>query len=401
METTADMHRKLAHVPYMQKEQFMEVCKEHGIPYEYDKKSKCWYVRVTEKDNIEPINKWLAPPSIEINKVISEFKSFMEQYGLKPPEDPVMDGEIHRCSVAGSKRGSFDGSYVGHLDGRPSGWIKNYKTGGEAKWKSEGVELTAEQVSAIRKEALSKQTKRKKDNSEKQKVAIQKLQQVFATGKQAQGNKHAYALTKKIHCDPRILIDQKGNLLIPLLNIDKKLRSAQTIKADGTKRYAAGVSKTGHFFVASPPGKSIKDFSIEPMKQKEIYFAEGYATAATIATAMNAYVIVTFDSSNLPIVAKIFAEKLPNQKFIMCADNDKNLPSNVGVNAAKEAAKATHSVVVKPDMGEQIGTDFNDLYLANGGNDNALQIIKSQISTQVEQQSKTLEAETNFQDLSM
>lgn len=402
MNTTAELHKKLAHVPFMQKDQFKATCKEHGILYQYNKETKSWHVRVSETDDLEPIKKWLAAPSIQIDKVIPAFKSHLEQYGLLIDE-PIMDGELHRCAVHGGKSGAQDGSYVGYLDGRPSGWVRNYKTGGESKWKFEGIELTAEQVSTIKKEAVDKQEKRKNDNAEKQKERIQKLQQFFSTGEHGKADSHYYATTKKIHCDPKILIDANGNLIIPIIDINRKLQSSQQITPSGQKRYATGLSKSGNFFIASPPGKSMTDFFNEVQNQNEIYFAEGYATAATIAKAMNVYVVVTFDSGNFPIVAENIAKKFHTQNFIHCADNDKNLPCNVGLIAAEQAAKKTRGIVVKPDMGdgEQLGTDFNDLYIAKGGNNDALELVKNQISTQIKKQLKTLESESNSQSLSM
>ncbi|MCM5181912.1 hypothetical protein MMS87_29595, partial [Escherichia coli] len=42
--------------------------------------------------------------------------------------DPEMDGEIHRVPTRDDRRGSQSGAYKAYLDGRPSGWYRDYRS---------------------------------------------------------------------------------------------------------------------------------------------------------------------------------------------------------------------------------------------------------------------------------
>jgi putative DNA primase/helicase len=69
-----------------------------------------------------------------------------------------MDGQKHRISVEGEKHSekAGSGSYVGHLDGHPAGYMKNNKTGIDMKWKSKGYALDPEHKAQMQAEATEK-----------------------------------------------------------------------------------------------------------------------------------------------------------------------------------------------------------------------------------------------------
>lgn len=75
---------------------------------------------------------------------------------------------------------------------------------------------------------------------------------------------------------------------------------------------------------------------------------EGYATAASIYKATGWAVAVAFDAGNLTPVAKALHEKYPDQKIIVCADNDIKTLGNPGVARAREAAAAVGALVAIP-----------------------------------------------------
>jgi phage/plasmid primase-like uncharacterized protein len=47
-----------------------------------------------------------------------------------------MDGKRHRVPVEGDRRGGLSGTYIGHVDGYPAGYVHNFKTGEEIRWKA-------------------------------------------------------------------------------------------------------------------------------------------------------------------------------------------------------------------------------------------------------------------------
>ena len=57
-----------------------------------------------------------------------EFATALKAAGLVLEKEPLMDGQLHRVPVEGATKGTRDGSYVGFLDGKPSGYIENFKT---------------------------------------------------------------------------------------------------------------------------------------------------------------------------------------------------------------------------------------------------------------------------------
>ena len=61
--------------------------------------------------------------------VRAEFAEALHRAGLRPKGIPIMDGRKHRVVVEGDRSGRKSGTYIGHLDERPAGYIHNFKTG--------------------------------------------------------------------------------------------------------------------------------------------------------------------------------------------------------------------------------------------------------------------------------
>ena len=57
-----------------------------------------------------------------------QFAETLADAGLLLKGLPIMDGKLHHVPAAGGKKGNNAGVYVGHLDGIPAGWFKNYRT---------------------------------------------------------------------------------------------------------------------------------------------------------------------------------------------------------------------------------------------------------------------------------
>lgn len=131
----------------------------------------------------------------------------------------------------------------------------------------------------------------------------------------------------------------QNDLVIPLIDIDKKLWNLQIINETGSKLFLKHGRKSGCFhFIGKAANSDV------------LAVAEGYATGATIHMATNWPCAVALDAGNLLLVSKQLKEKLPDKKFVLCADNDQETKGNPGVTKATEAAKAVDGVMVAPDF---------------------------------------------------
>ncbi len=146
----------------------------------------------------------------------------------------------------------------------------------------------------------------------------------------------------KDELDYSFLHIKRNYLVVPLIDIDKKVWNLQIITDKGTKLFLKHGRKQGCFHFL---GKA-KSCNI-------IAIAEGYATAASIYMAMNWPCAVAFDNGNLPVVANTLRQKFPEHTFIICGDNDYNTKDNPGATSAKKAAAAVGGLVAIPNFKDE------------------------------------------------
>jgi hypothetical protein len=131
--TTTDDRTYLA-VPYDEK----DGAKQFGA--KWDRQAKAWYVPAGM--DLEAFTPWLpAHGSVHIAVDVHPAEQFAEalrECGLRLDGPVLMDGQMHRVSVEGDKGKERSGAYVGHLDGKPAGFIQNFKTGVKTNWKATG-----------------------------------------------------------------------------------------------------------------------------------------------------------------------------------------------------------------------------------------------------------------------
>jgi len=302
-------------------------------------------------------------PVLSTTEVQAEFAEALHRAGLRPRGAPIMDGQIHRTEVDGAKRGRMSGSYVGHLDGMPAGFIQNRKTGQKETWRASSpprVQTSAERDQE-RARVIKATLARVAERGAKQVGAAAKAIITWDRAAPAPAA-HPYLARKGIgaHGARR---DGK-DLAVPMRDIDGKLWGIQTVKPDGGKLFLAGGRVQGTFATLGElrPG--------EP-----VIIAEGFATAATMREATGLTVLAAFDSGNLIEVARAVRAADPARLIVMAADNDHHLPRwavplpNVGETKAKAAAAAVGGVVLMPSFTPaDPGTDWND-YAAQHGKD--------------------------------
>lgn len=134
-------------------------------------------------------------------------------------------------------------------------------------------------------------------------------------------------------------VNGKGNLVIPMFDIQGKIWNIQEIHADGYKPYLAGGRINFCFHMIG---------QVADMKQI-ICFVEGYATGASVFEATGLTTVVTFQSSNVDKVATEIRKLYPHAQFVYCADDDSHSnPPDAGLKAANKAVAAAGGIVILP-----------------------------------------------------
>lgn len=317
----------------------------------WDKAAKSWYVgpdgdsKALARWNPENVrNEQLPAQTLE-----EEFADAMRAVGLVPDtykgdKHPILDGKKHRVPVEGGRNGARDGFYVGFTDGHPAGFIGNNKTGVGIKWKSKGYSLSAEEKALLAAQAAANTQAR---DAELLKTHLAVAERVTAGIKDLVqvSSPTPYLQAKNIAATPGVLTDPAGQqTVIPAMDTAGKIWTAQYIQKDGTKRFAKEGRKEGCFH----PLGGLKALAAAPA----IIIAEGYATASSLAGALEFGTVAAFDSGNLLPVAKALHEMFPNKPVIVAGDEDAHLllthGVNVGRSKAQEAAKAVGGSAIFP-----------------------------------------------------
>lgn len=352
-------------VPFKEK----EAAKKLGA--KWDRNAGLWYA--PEGTDLAPLAKFIPEktpaPTKEINPE-AEFAQALENAGLKIDGLPVIDGKIHRVPVIDGRPGNRDGAYCAFADGRPAGWMMNYRTGGEkVKWVASGQALTVEQKAAFLIQANERRAEREAERQAAYEAAMQKAADKWINKSRNYPEGHPYLEAKEVDAYG-IKMDQNGNLIIPGRDKNGKLQTIQTINSEGGKFFEPGCPKAGAMHVIGSDDENSRPESIRDIKAPKIYISEGYATGASIYLATKTPVVMAFDANNLKAVAMAVREIHPEANIILCADNDHKNDKNVGLEKAQEAAQAVGGEVISPEFTNDEKahglTDFNDLHRARG-----------------------------------
>ncbi|EEV0923968.1 DNA primase [Escherichia coli] len=329
----------------------------------WDPEKKLWYAEAGT--DLSLLKRWLPRPqemSMDAGDPVTEFRQVLENAGLVLEKDPEMDGEIHRVPTRDDKKGAKSGAYKAYLDGRPSGWYRDYRSADNSP--TTWTFSRAENIDPLARLHLKASAQQNRDEKER------KLQQQY--NKQAgyarsylnglpQATAHEYLTRKGIRAAPGVRLNNKNELVIPFSNGRGEIRSYQRIPVTGGKdaRILKGSEKSGNWFAFGTPENG-----------RPLLFAEGYATAASLHEATGHPVLMTIDADNMINVAKNARKIWTDSPFVFCADNDHQRKINKGVSSAKKAAASTHGEVIIPAFTEaekaQGLTDFNDLDASRG-----------------------------------
>ena len=330
---------------------------------DYVKEEKVWYAQPGAnlsrlKEWIFDPNKVIEEPSLDIQAIEDEFTAWLEERGAIIKDPIEFDGQKHYVDTVDGKAGSRKGVYAAFLDGRPAGWYRDYKNGGEIqKWVSTGAAPNPEQMAMLRADAAARREQRAAAQADKFDQTANRLMEEYNRLPDATGDL-AYLKNKQVIAANGLKADERGNVVIPLFNADGEFRTLERIWSDGSKHLEKDGQAWGSFFVV---GGQLKDGD-------NLLYAEGYATAASISEAINQPVIMTVNAGNMVEVAGRLKDTFPNSTHYFLADNDIYKDENVGLEKATEAAELTAGHVLVPAFSnpKEGLTDYNDLHVSEG-----------------------------------
>jgi phage/plasmid primase-like uncharacterized protein len=347
--------RQYLSVPYTKREQ----AKAAGALWDWQE--KLWYIG--PEGTRETLARWLPenarareaePPS----DPREEFSCALRDLGADlTGVHPIMDGKSHRVATLDDKRGEKSMFYVGHLDGRPAGYVKNNRTGEEQRWKASALSMSKEQFDAI---AEPQRQEREADRQALYAKTAQRVQHELDSYKGADPE-HEYLRSKGVLAFAGLLQSPHGSLAVPAYDAEGHLWSVQYINADGTKRFARDSRKEGCFHILG--GKNVVSNDAQA-----VVIAEGYATAATLQELYagkqppggerHVEFIVAFDSGNVSAVTQAIRDRYPDTAIAVAADNDikqelnPRIRKNPGLEKATEAAKVANAELLVPRFTE-------------------------------------------------
>ena len=363
--------RHYLNVPYAERE------KVKAIKGRYDSQRKLWYV--AKGTDPASIAQWDSISSVSGQNVspVEEFAAFCEKHGLVLDGDPIMDGKDHRVPLKNEKdKNKKSGKYRAYLDGKPNGWVMNFRDGGgkAEKWKASGVHIDTKDYENLQKEWANNKLKRDEKSKVLHKETAIKAYKLWGVSDDVEGDDHPYLKKKGVN-SYGLRQTRDGKLLIPARNIDGKLRSLKFI-GEGEKRFLKDSEKIGCFYVIQ--GSNL-------LGEGPIIIAEGYSTAASIHEATGLSVIVAFDAYNLLPVAEGLRKRYKNSLIVIAADDDHKLEvrkpplPNAGIVLGTDAAKACGGHVIIVELTEAMkvagASDFNDVHSIAG-----LDEVKRQIN---------------------
>lgn len=300
-----------------------------------------------------------AAPVALFGRAAEDFRAWLLSIGLKPEAVVPTGDRVARCPTQDDKPGRTSGWYVFYADGLPAGEAGNWKTGESFTWcAKEKDSMSPSELKIAHAHQERARTAREQERARLATAAAQRAEKNWAKAIACEA--HPYLGKKGIASfGLRVLA---GKLLVPVTAVDGALRSIQEIDATGEKKFYFGGEVGGGFFHI--PGNTVTAV------------AEGYATAASIHMATGWSVLVTFNAGNLQPVAEAWRATHPQDRMVICGDDDKwlpdplpqNHPVNVGRIKAEACAAALGVKAMFPIFKDSAGqpTDFNDLHAIEG-----------------------------------
>jgi len=273
----------------------------------------------------------------------------MSANNLPLPNDPNLDGTIHRWCAEGTRKA--DEWYTGNILDSNHIWCTYGSWSGEQpqyRYRSWNDDCN---IDPALLQKYHRQIKESEDqwkieavkNSEKVKELIASLNKI---------NIHKYLQAKKIEM---YVPFRGGDIIIPItfLQDDRKTQqSCQSINRDGQKRFYPGIPVSGGVYAFGAP---------DP--KKRIILAEGFATAYSIWKATQEPTLCCFSANNVPKVAAILVKK--EYTNILNAQDLGPAGDHIAADLDKKGIPSVKPEF-KPEHTGHDYKDFNDMMVAYG-----------------------------------
>lgn len=159
-------------------------------------------------------------------------------------------------------------------------------------------------------------------------------------------HQHPYCRAKKIAPVGALYDRNTGDLVLPLLDVNRVTTGIQLISPNGQKMFVKGSRLRGSGLLLG---------TIE--NGAPLGICEGWATGVTLFSLLNQPMLVTFSANNLLAAAQPYRRL--GLQMVIFGDRDS---SGVGQRSAIEAAQALRAATLFPPEHEG-DCDFNDLYV--------------------------------------
>lgn len=356
------------------------------------------YKREKQERKFSRKPKYLVP-EFSTDQIQAKFKEAIHE-NLKDADFTGLDEAIDRAFSNLGEKQYFGKKKKGELKWHgKAGYAKDYKIGGEPlKWGIGSIKLSSAEKESLSFKKVSKEDMEKERKKQELRAAQLEIKKKEAREQLSEKANKIYSslpeinrntinnkyLSKKglseyIH-NADIKFNNKGDIIIPVKDIDGKIWTLQTIEDSGQKRkmflkaFMEGAgAKLGNFFF-------LNNQNLKSDKIKNIILTEGFATAASIDKAINSKlakdkkipIAVCFDAGNLGESLKNIKSKYPNHDYIIAADDDSiKGKGNTGGESAIKAAQKYGARVISPKFShlshkDNLSTDFNDLHMVEG-----------------------------------
>ena len=285
----------------------------------------------------------------------TEPQEAFSQCGITSPDGISFDGKFHRFSANGNPKDK-SGWYIGEEDGDLKElFFGDWRMGDKNRWTS--LETKDKRTKEFKQAQKIREKLRKQAEEEQKKVHQQKAKEsleIWEASRPAT-KEHAYLLSKRV-LPHETRINDRNQLVIPLMDVDADFQTLQFIDEKGKKLFlSCGKKKGGCFWIGVSP---------EEQTPKVLLVCEGFATGATLHEITGYPVVVAFDAGNLkPVLQRILPRFGQQAQVVIAGDDDRFKDKNTGKEAAKALAQEFGIRWVVPSWpeGSESGTDFNDL----------------------------------------
>ncbi|MDE3116517.1 MAG: toprim domain-containing protein, partial [Pseudomonadota bacterium] len=379
---TSAQERVYLAVPYAQKDE------AKGLGARWDRTAKAWYV--PPGADLAEFARWMPAAQAQSAAATEDprlaFGEALRAAGFALKGPPIMDGRIQRVRVLGDSGAERSGAYTGYLDGRPSGWMQNHKTGVKTNWSAAPVPGAAIDRAAMAAEAAEKRKAREAELEQQYLIAGENAERIWAAAEAVE--RHSYLDRKGVAAHglrvatPATIAEADrlyppeggkpghayaaGDLLVPVQGPDGMLWTLQALRADGRKGFGKGGRLSGCSYMIG-----------DVEHDGAMLIAEGFATGATLHEITGQPVAVAFNAGNLAKVAEAYRARFPDRPLVIAGDNDHQAArqlgpdgrprKNVGATKAEEAAAAVQGFALLPMFDEDSrGSDWNDYALEHG-----------------------------------